>query len=250
MSNGVQAQALHVNGLIPHTDQQYTYIMTCNPCARVHDIKEIIKDIPHFVSDHPGTSYDNIQFTEVNIAGGEWRNLLIRLRIDSPSHGRLHGLLLYQPDSFISTAQLDNNEHDILPWFEPTYHTPPLPIVQLQIPANERSRETIATAIKRRWQPNTDNPKQLRFFRVPLSAENITSDDLTSYNDCEANTVFMSFDIQDNDSGITSSALTGKTTTETRRLLTLATCAVQFTYATRNRDPDAHRLNELSHALN
>ncbi len=60
----------------------------------------------------------------------------------------------------------------------------------------------------------------------------------------------MSFDIQDNDSGIISSALTGKTTAETRRLLTLATFAVQFTYATRNIDPDAHILNELSHALN
>jgi hypothetical protein len=224
--------------------------MTCNPCARVHDIKEIIKDILHFVSDHPATSYDNIQFTEVNIAGGEWRNLLIRLRIDSPSHCRLHGVLLYQPDSFTSTAQPDNTENDILPWFEPTYHTPPSPIGQLQIPVNERTRDKIATAVKRRWQPNTDNPKQLRFFTVPLSEENITADDLTSYNDCEANTVFMTFDIQDNDSGIISSALTGKTTAATRRLLTLATCAVQFTYATRNRDPDAHRLNELSRALN
>ncbi len=45
--------------------------MTCNPCARVYDIKEIIKDILQFVSDHPGTSYDNIQFTEVNITEGE-----------------------------------------------------------------------------------------------------------------------------------------------------------------------------------
>ena len=35
-----------------------------------------------------------------------------------------------------------------------------------------------------------------------------------------------------------------------RHLLTLATCAVQVTYATRNKDPDAHRLNELSHAFN
>ncbi len=73
ISNGVQAQALHVNGLTPHTDQHYTYIMTCNPCARVHDIinEIIVKDILHFVSEHPGTSYDNIQFTEVNIAGGD-----------------------------------------------------------------------------------------------------------------------------------------------------------------------------------
>jgi hypothetical protein len=178
------------------------------PMRSVHDIKEIIKDILHFVSEHPSTSYDNIQFTEVNIAGGDWRNLLIRMRIDSPPHCRLHGVLLYQPDSFISTAHLDNNDHDILPWFEPTYHTPPLPIVQLQIPANERSRETIATAIKRKWRPNTENPKQLRFFTVPLSARNMTSDNLTSYNDCEANTVFISFDIQDSDSGITFSALT------------------------------------------
>ena len=60
MANGVQAQALHINGLNPHTEQHFTYLMTCNPCIRVHDIKEIIKDILHVVSDNPIASYDQV----------------------------------------------------------------------------------------------------------------------------------------------------------------------------------------------
>jgi hypothetical protein len=238
MANGVQAQALHINGMSPHTAQQYTYIMTCNPCSRVHDIKEIVKDILYCVSNHPTEAYDQLQFTEVNLAGGEWRNLLIRLRITSAAHARLHGVLLHQPDTFTSTARPDTEDSDISPWFEPPYNTPP-PIGQLQLPADERTRDNIATLIKGRWQPSSDSAKQLRFFTVPLSAENITADDLTSYSDCEANTVHIAIDIQDNDSGITTAALPGKTSAETRRLLTLATCATQFAHATRNRDPDA-----------
>jgi hypothetical protein len=59
---------------------------------------------------------------------------------------------------------------------------------------------------------------------VPLSAEDLTPDDLTNYSECEANTVHMSIDLQDNDSGFTTVALTGKTSDETRRLITLTTC--------------------------
>ncbi len=68
VSNGIQAQALHINGLTPHTNQHFTYLVTCNPCIRVHDIKEIIKDILHFVSDNPDASYDRLLFSEVNLA--------------------------------------------------------------------------------------------------------------------------------------------------------------------------------------
>jgi len=75
MSNGVLVQALHINGLSPHKDQRYTYLMTCNPCTRVHDIKGIIKDILFCVSDNYLAAYDMLQFSEVNLAGGDWRNV-------------------------------------------------------------------------------------------------------------------------------------------------------------------------------
>ncbi len=107
MASGVQAQALHINGLSPHTYQQYMYLMTCNPCIRVHDIKGIIKDNLFCVSDNFIAAYDALRFSEVNLAGGGWRNLLIRLRIDSTAHARLHGVLLYQPDTFTYVARLD-----------------------------------------------------------------------------------------------------------------------------------------------
>ena len=67
---------------------------------------------------------------------------------------------------------------------------------------------------------------------MSLDAENITADDRTSYNDCEANAVYMSIDTQDNDPGFTKAALPGKTSAETRRLIILATCATQYTHAT------------------
>ena len=125
MANGVQAQAMHINGLSLHTNQQYTYLMTCNPCLRVHDFKEVIKDILHCINDNPEAAYGLLQSSEVNLAGGEWRKLLIRLSMDSAAHVRLHGVLLHQPDTFTSTACSDNEDSDIILWFEPTYKTPP-----------------------------------------------------------------------------------------------------------------------------
>ena len=38
LANGVQAQALHINGLTPHCDQTHIYLMTCNSCAGVADL--------------------------------------------------------------------------------------------------------------------------------------------------------------------------------------------------------------------
>jgi hypothetical protein len=44
------------------------------------------------------------------------------------------------------------------------------------------------------WQPNTDSPNQRRFSAVSLNPENIIANNLTSYNDCEANIVYLSVD--------------------------------------------------------
>ena len=126
MANGVQAHALHINGTSPYTDQQCTYLMTYSLCFRVHDIKGIIKYILFCVSDNPVAAYDALQFSKVNLAGGEWRNLLIRLRIDSAAHVRLHGALLYQLDTFTYVARFDTDTTDIIPWFEPLTTPHPL----------------------------------------------------------------------------------------------------------------------------
>jgi hypothetical protein len=71
MANGVQAHALHINGLSPHIDQRYTYLMTCKPCILVHDSKGIIKEILLCVNDNPVAANDAMQFSEVNLAGGD-----------------------------------------------------------------------------------------------------------------------------------------------------------------------------------
>ena len=71
MANGVHAHALHINGLSPHTCQRYTYLMTCNPRIRVHDIKGIIKHILLCVSDNSIAAYDALQFSEVSLASGD-----------------------------------------------------------------------------------------------------------------------------------------------------------------------------------
>ena len=59
----------------------------------------------------------------------------------------------------------------------------------------------------------------------------------------------MSIDIQDNYSGFITIALPGKTSAETRRLITLATCATQFTHATKNKYLDDDRLDRFSNAF-
>jgi hypothetical protein len=80
MGNGVHAQSLHVNGISPHTEQHHTNLMTCIPCLKCQYFKQVNKDILHCVSDNPEATYGQLQFSEVNLAGGDWRNLLIRLR--------------------------------------------------------------------------------------------------------------------------------------------------------------------------
>jgi len=83
-----------------------------------------------------------------------------------------------------------------------------------------------------------------------MSTEDPSADEVTPYNDCEANTVHISIDVHDNDSGYTTPAVKGKNMQATRSLITLATCAIQFAHATRNRDPNPDRLNCLSRAIN
>jgi len=85
---------------------------------------------------------------------------------------------------------------------------------------------------------------------VPLGAGNLIADYLSIYIDCEAITVYISIDMQDNDSEITTAALPGKISAETRRPITMATCATQFTHVTGNIDPYANKLNDFSHAFN
>jgi hypothetical protein len=181
-------------------------------------------DILHCASDNPEATYGLLQFSEVNLAGVDWHNQLTRLRVDSTSHARLLGVLVHHPDTFASAARFDTVDIDITPWFESTNNIPPH-IGQSNNPMDKRSIATIATLVKIIRQPNTDTPKYLRFFIVPSNKENITADDPTRYNDCEANTIHITIDIQDNGYGFTTTALPGETSVETRLLITLATCA-------------------------
>jgi hypothetical protein len=64
--NGVPAQALHVNGLTPHVHQEHAFLLTCNPCAGVADLKQICKDILRCVCTNPNDAYDILQFTIVD----------------------------------------------------------------------------------------------------------------------------------------------------------------------------------------
>ena len=95
--------------------KKYTYPMTCNPCIKVQDCKGNIQDVLHCVGDEPEVAYGMLQFSEVNIAEGDWRNLLIRLRVDSIAHAKLHGVWLHQPNTFTSVARSDTYDNDIIP---------------------------------------------------------------------------------------------------------------------------------------
>jgi hypothetical protein len=85
---------------------------------------------------------------------------------------------------------------------------------------------------------------------TPLHRENREAEKVTPYSDCEGNTIYITIDVQDNDSGYTTPAFTGKNTDDSRALIILATCATQFAHTTRNKDPNPDRLDRLSHALN
>ncbi len=63
LANGVRAQALYINGLTPHCDQNHSYLMTCNPCACVADLKAICKDILKVVGPNSTNAYAALNFT-------------------------------------------------------------------------------------------------------------------------------------------------------------------------------------------
>jgi hypothetical protein len=73
----------------------------------------------------------------------------------------------------------------------------------------ERTTAMVAAFIKTRWTLLNPNQKQLRWFTTPLSEDPTNADDSTTYADCETNTVHISIDIQDNNTGITTPALPG-----------------------------------------
>jgi hypothetical protein len=147
LANGVQAQALHINGLTPHCDQTYSYIMTCNPCAGVADLKAICKDILKAVGPNSTNSYAALYFTEVDTEGGNntWRHLLIRLDINNISHRRLRNVLLHQPDNFLSAGP----PLQLCPWHEPPFNIQDL-TTAIPAPIQDRTTSMVAAFIKAR----------------------------------------------------------------------------------------------------
>lgn len=87
LANGVQAQALHINGLTPHCGQTHTYLMNFNPCAVVVDLKALCKDILMAVGPSSTTAYNALNFAKVDTEGGNntWWHLLTRLDINNIS---------------------------------------------------------------------------------------------------------------------------------------------------------------------
>ena len=70
------------------------------PMSPSSRLQRSYQNILHYVSDNPEAAYGLIQFSEVNLAGGEWRNLFIRVSMDSAAHAMLHGVLLHKPNTF------------------------------------------------------------------------------------------------------------------------------------------------------
>jgi hypothetical protein len=98
--------------------------------------------------------------------------------------------------------------------------------------------------------PTQPNQKQLRWFTTPLSADPTNVDDIITYAECENNTVHISIDIQDNNTGIPTPTLPGRDFAASRLLVALGTLATQYAHATRDRDLNADKLNRISRALN
>jgi hypothetical protein len=73
---------------------------------------------------------------------------------------------------------------------------------------------------------------------------------MSTYADLETNSVHISIDIQENDTGCISPALQGKTFPAAKALLTLGTLATQYAHATRERDLNANMLDRVARALN
>ena len=243
LSNGVPAQALHVNGLTPHVVQEHAFLMTCNPCAGVADLKLVCKDILRCISTHYITDYSDLQFTEVDTEGGKstWRFLLIRYSVACAAHRRLRAVLLHQPDNFTSIGP----PTDIAPFYEPPFNTPDSNTSMLA-PMATRTTHQIADFVKSRWTPTTTSNKQLRWFTAPLDANPNTTDDIITYGECETNTIYLSIELQDNDTGLTTSVLQGMEFVPARALIVLGTISMQYAHATRFRDPNPPAIDRIS----
>jgi hypothetical protein len=114
---------------------------------------------------------------------------------------------------------------------------------------HERTTAIVATFIKSRWTPLQTSQKQLRWFTSPLSADPTSTDDISTYADLETNSVHISIDIQDNNTGFISPALQGQTFPAAKALLILGTLATQYAHATSERDLNSNKLDRVARAL-
>ena len=74
-------------------------------------------------------------------------------------------------------------------------------------PMAPRTTHQIADFVKSRWTPTITSNKQLRWFTAPLDANPITTDDIITYGECETNTIYLSIELQGNDTGLTTFVL-------------------------------------------
>jgi len=105
-------------------------------------------------------------------------------------------------------------------------------------PMATRTTEHVAEFIKSRWTFSSTNPKKLQWFATPLDANPSYIDHIITYGECETNTIYISVETQDNDSGLTSSVLQDMDFISARALIILGTAATRYTHATRFNDLD------------
>jgi hypothetical protein len=108
----------------------------------------------------------------------------------------------------------------------------------------------VAAFIKARWTPLNSNERYLKWFTAPLFDDPINADGITTYADCETNTIHISIDIQDNNSGIVTPVLPGRDVAASKLLIALGTLSTQYAHATRDKDLNADNLDRISRALN
>ncbi len=111
-------------------------------------------------------------------------------------------MLLHQPDNFTSIGP----PTDTAPFYEPLFNLAD-PATNMLTPMATRTTRQIADFVKSKWTPTTANNKQLRWFTSPLDANPTTTDDIITYGECETNTIYLSIELHDNDTGLTTCVL-------------------------------------------
>jgi hypothetical protein len=158
---------------------------------------------------------------------------MIRFVVSDLAHCRIRTVLLHQSDNFTSTGP----PTDITPYYEPPFNLSD-PTTSTLTPLAILATDQVAEFVKSRWTLTSTNGKLLRWFTTPLDANPTSTDDIITYGECKTNTIYIFIEIQDHDSGLTTSVLQGIDFIYARALIVLGTATTQYAHVTRYRDPN------------